>query len=57
MNRAQRRAAAADKRRAERRAIAVASDLVAGIAERDKTLAGATLIMPDGEMTVWTQQR
>jgi hypothetical protein len=52
VNRAQRRAAASDKRRANKRAntIAVASDLVAGIAEQDKTLAGATLILPDGEM-------
>jgi hypothetical protein len=52
VNRAQRRAAASDKRRAERRAklIALASDVVADMAEQDPSLTGATLVLPSGEM-------
>jgi len=51
MNRQQRRAAAAERRKAERRddAIALAHQIVAETAAHDETLAGATLILPDGE--------
>jgi hypothetical protein len=52
MNRQQRRTAAAQKRRDERRAelIALASNVIADMAEQDPTLTGATLILPSGEM-------
>ena len=52
MNRQQRRTAAAQKRRDERRAelIALASNVIADMAEQDPTLPGATLILPSGEM-------
>lgn len=52
MNCQQRRAAAAEKRRVERRAelITLAANVVADIAEQDPTLTGGTLILPSGEV-------
>jgi hypothetical protein len=52
VNRQQRRATAAEKRRAERRSelITLAANVLADMAEQDSTLTGATLVLPDGEV-------
>jgi hypothetical protein len=51
MNRAQRRAQAAQRRREERRAksLTLATQVLTDIAKRDNAVSGGTLIMPSGE--------
>jgi hypothetical protein len=54
MNRHARRAHEVDQRRAAQRRgdlIALAHQVISDMADRDETVAGATLILPDGEVT------
>jgi hypothetical protein len=50
MNRHQRRAAAAEQRQQQRRGeiVALALQVLESLAEQDKSISGATLILPDG---------
>lgn len=53
MNRHNRRTQQAEDRKAKRRGknIALAHKVMADLADRDDTIIGATLILPDGEVT------